>query len=99
MTTAQFGTLLLYLGAPGATLFVTGYILTAPWFKSLIGWAIVISKIGLAGLVDLALLYRFLGPTYPYHDQAILGSFALIVVGTYLYLAVLVREQIQKRRR
>lgn len=99
MTTAQLSTVVIYIAAPGATLFPLLYMWAAPWRKSLIGYAIVVSKIGLALLVDLSLLYHFIGPTYPGHDQAVLGAFSLVVVGTYLYLAALLRVQIQKRRR
>lgn len=99
MTTAEVGDLLVYVAVPGATLFPILYMWAAPWSKSTVGRAIVTSKIGLALLVDLSLVYRFLGPDYPGHDQAVLAAFALIVVGTYLYLLALVREQLGKRRR
>jgi hypothetical protein len=34
---------------------------------------------------------------YPYHDQLILVAFALITIGTYLYLFAFAREQYLKR--
>ena len=97
MNSEQVTLYLLWFTAPAATLFPILYMASAPWWQSLVGRAIVISKIGLACLVDASLAYHFLGPDYPYRTQVVLGSFALIGVGTWLYLIALTREQITPR--
>lgn len=100
MTTQQIGTWLLYFAAPAANLFPVLYALSAPWHRSAVGRAIVTSKVGLALLVDAAVIAHFTRSlTYPYHDQLVLFAFALIAVGTWMYLGALTEEQIRKRRR
>ena len=97
MNSEQVTLYLLWFTAPAATLFPVLYMVYAPWQRSLVGRAIVISKIGLACLVDASLAYHFAGPNYPYRTQVVLGSFALIGVWTWLYLIALLREQVIRR--
>ena len=97
MTVDQVSLLLLIIAAPAATLFPILYMLTAPWWQTWVGRALVVSKIGLAVLVDASLAFHYLGPAYPHRAEVTLTAFALIVVGTWLYLGALVREQILKR--
>jgi hypothetical protein len=97
MTTEEASTLIIFVAAPATTLFPILYMLTAPWYRSLVGWAIVISKLGLAALVDASLAFHFFGPHYAGRPAFVLGAFSLIVVGTWLYLFALIREQLMKR--
>lgn len=99
MTTEEWGVLLVYLATPAANLFPLLYIATADWFASWTGRAVATSKLGLAALVDAALLYQIKGGNYAYHDQVIVAAFGLITVGTYLYLFAFLREQYRKRNR
>lgn len=98
MDTAWWGVFLTYLCVPAANMFPLLYGTTAPWYRSWTGRAIMVSKIGLALLVDAALLFHIIGNrSYRYHDQIILVAFAFITVGTYMYLFAFAREQYVKR--
>jgi hypothetical protein len=59
----------------------------------LVGWALMTAKFGLAMLVDLSLMFRWFGPDYPHREGFLLVAFAVITVGSYLYLAVFLRVQ------
>jgi hypothetical protein len=99
VTTDQVATLLVYIAAPAATLFPIAYAIAAPWWSTWTGRAVLVSKVGLALLVDAALAFHLHGDTeYPYHSQLILVAFALIVVGTYMYFAALIQQQIIRLR-
>jgi hypothetical protein len=99
MTTDQWGVLLLYIAAPATLLFPFLYVLSARWWGTLTGTAVVISKFGLAGLVGAALIYHLHGDVdYPLHDQLVLVAFGLIALGTWLYLFALIRVQIMSRK-
>ena len=98
MTAEQWSTLLVWIAVPGANLLPLLYGISAPWQRSLVGWALMFSKVGLAGLVDTTFIYHLKRTLdYRLHDFLVLGSFALIVVGTYLYLVAFVRAQYIKR--
>lgn len=100
MNAEQWGTFLAFVCAPAANLFPLLYGTTAPWWRSWTGRAIIISKVGLALLVDAAVLFRWNGAK-PYwgFNELRLGAFALITVGTYLYLFAFAHEQYMKRNR
>lgn len=99
MTTAQWGTMLIYFAAPPATLFAIVYTFTARWYRTLAGAAVMSTVFGLAVLVDNALLFHVVGPDYPYHASIVLTCFGLLGLGMWLYLGLLVREQIVRRHR
>jgi hypothetical protein len=99
MTTDQVATLLVYIAAPAATLFPLAYAIAAPWWSSWTGRAVLVSKVGLALLVDASLAFRLHGSTdYPGRAQLVLVAFALIVVGTYMYFAALIQQQFLRHR-
>jgi hypothetical protein len=99
VTTEELGNLLVYAAAPATTLLPVLYWITARWWKSLAGWALMTAKVGLAMLVDLSLLFRRFGPAYPHRQDYLLAAFAVITVGAYLYLAVFLRIQYTAWRR
>lgn len=93
MTAQSWGTLLVYFAAPPATLFPLLYGFTAPWWASIVGRALMTVSIGLGLLVDISLLFHWLGPTYRYHDSAVLVSFAVVGVGSWMCLGAFVEER------
>ena len=97
MTSQQVGDILVFIAVPSATLFPILYGLTAPFYRSMTGWAIVTAKVGLAMLVDASAAFRLFGPYYPYRAQVLLVAFGVIVVGSWLYLIAYVRIQYLKR--
>ena len=97
MTVEQWGDLLAFTCAPAANMFWLLYWTTAPWWRSWSGRAVITSKLGLAVLVDAAVLYRLLGRDYYGHEVIVLVAFGLITVGTWLYLFAFAHEQYRRR--
>lgn len=97
MTTDQVWLWLLYAAAPAATLFPVLYTATR-WWERVTGWAIWMSKVGLAILVDSALTLHALGlEDYKYRDLVLMIGFAFITAGTWLYLFVFLRARFAHR--
>lgn len=93
MTTDEAWLWLLYAAAPAATLFPLLYTATR-WWKRTTGWAIWLSKVGLAILVDSALLLHVVGlENYQYRSQVLMIGFVFITAGTWLYLFVFLRAR------
>lgn len=100
MNADEWARLLAFVAFPACVMFPLLYGTTTPWYRSWTGRAIIISKVGLAGLVGSAVAFYWRGNRdYAFHAQLVLGSFALITVGTYLYLFAFAREQYLKRNR
>lgn len=78
---------LVLLMAPPATLTPICYGLTAPWWRSPVGWSLMASTTGLGLLVDISLLYQWLGDDYFLRDAVRLSVYSLILAGTYLTFA------------
>lgn len=89
---------LVYGTAPPATLFALIYGLTTPWWRSLIGRALLVSSTALALLVDLALLFQWLGPEYLGRSYVRVTVFGLVCLGAWLKFAALVGMKIDSRR-
>lgn len=84
--------------APAQTAFILLYGFGSPWWKSLLGRALFTKALGLALLVDLALLYQFFGDDWWNRDGIRLGVYALIATGAWLQLAALVQQRRGMRR-
>ena len=67
--------------APFATAFAVVYMLTRPWWTTAIGRAMLVSSLSLALLVDIALLYQWLGDNYALRDAVRLTVYTLILCG------------------
>jgi hypothetical protein len=90
---------LLIIGmAPPATLFPIIYGLTAPWWKTLLGRALMTKATGMALLIDISLIYNFLGDDYYLRDAVRITVFALIFLGTWMQLGALAVERLRARR-
>lgn len=91
-------TILILLAAPAATLYPLLFCLTAPWrgagawWRSPIGRALMTKAMGLALLIDLALLHRVVEP-YPGQEAVRLVVFSLIVAGVWMALGALIYEK------
>lgn len=90
--------ILILAAAPPATLFPIVYGFTAPWWKTLIGRALLTKAIGLALLIDISLIYKFLGDEYFLRDVVRLSVYALITVGTWMQFSALLVEKYHARK-
>lgn len=90
--------LLVLAAAPAQTLFIVIYGFGSPWWRSLVGRALFTKALGLALLVDLSLLYHWLGDGYYLRDVVRLSVYALITAGAWLQLVALLKEKFQGRR-
>jgi hypothetical protein len=72
--------LVLALSVP-ATLFAGVYMFTRPWWTTAIGKAMLVSSMSLALLVDISLLYMWLGDDYWLRDAVRLTVYTLILAG------------------
>ena len=84
--------------APAITLFALGYTFFSPWWRSLPGWALWWSSTGLALLVDISLVYQWLGDDYYLRDVVRLSVYSWIALGAYLKLIAFGREKYRKWR-
>ena len=98
MTADTAAVLLVVAAAPAATAFPLWYGLTAPWWRSLIGRALMTKAVGLALLIDISILYKFLGDDYALRDVVRLTVYALITVGVWMQFSALLLEQHRARR-
>lgn len=90
------------VGAPALTLFVLLYAVTVPWRDEWITRALMVSSIGTAGLIDLALLNRVLPPEYLFQQELLLTVLVFMSAGGWLKLVALLVEKVpqwRKRRR
>jgi hypothetical protein len=90
--------LLVLAAAPAITAFALWYGLTAPWYRSAAGRALFVSSTGLAMLIDISLLYKWLGDDYWLRDAVRLFVYAWIAAGAWLKLGALAHERRKARR-
>jgi hypothetical protein len=88
---------LVLVAAPAQTLFAIIYGLWSPWWRSLIGRALFTKAIALALLIDISLLYQWLGDDYYLRDAVRICVFLLIAVGSWMQLVALLKEKYQGR--
>lgn len=94
MTTADIIAVgILLATAPAITLFSIIYGLTSPWYRTLIGRALFVSSSGLAMLVDISLVYQWLGDNYALRDVVRISVFSYICLGAWLKLTAVVSEK------
>jgi hypothetical protein len=84
--------ILVLLMAPPATLFPILYAFR-PWYRSLIGRALMTHSVGLALLIDISLLYKAFGDDYPGRDIVRLAVYSVILVGVTGQCIALIRSR------
>ena len=90
--------LLVLAAAPAQTLFPIIYGVSSPWYRSLLGRALMTKAVALALLIDISLVYNWLGDDYAARDVVRLTVFALIAAGAWMQLAALILEKYHGRR-
>ena len=98
MSADTVAVLLVLVAAPPATLFPLIYGFTVRWWTFWIGRALLTSSVGLALLIDISLLYKWLGDDYLLRDIVRLTVYAIIAVGAWLKLASILIEKRRSRR-
>lgn len=93
MSTDTIAVLLVLGMAPPATLFPIIYGLSGPWYRTPIGRALMTKAVGLALLVDISLLYNWLGDDYWGREAVRLTVFSLIFCGLWMQFGALLSEK------
>lgn len=90
---------LIIIAAPAATLFpfVYGWVARGVWWHNPTGRALMASSVGLALLIDIALIYKAFGDDYALRDAVRLSVYALIALGAWLKLGALLYEWAKSR--
>lgn len=85
---------LVLIAAPAATLFPIcfAWISRGIWWRNPAGRALMTSSTALALLIDISLLYQWLGDDYALRDAVRLSVYALIAAGAWQKLYALLRE-------
>lgn len=97
MSTEQWANVFAFASFPAVNLLVLLYGCTAKWWRSWTGRAVITTFLGLAILIDSAVLYRLHDKQpYPHQAQMLLAAFGLIALGANLYLLAFVTEQFYK---
>lgn len=84
--------------APAATGFALLYMLASPWWTTAIGRAMLISSTALALLVDIALIYQWLGDDYRFRDAVRLTVYLWICLGAWWKFGALVIQKVRDHR-
>ena len=100
MTADLAAVLLVLAAAPPATLFPLcyGWIARGVWWRSPAGRALMTSSTALALLIDISLVYQWLGDDYALRDVVRLTVFALVALGAWLKFGALIYEWRQGRK-
>lgn len=100
MTADLAAVLLVLAAAPAATAFPIAYawIARGVWWRTPAGRALMTSSTALALLIDISLVYQFLGDDYALRDAVRLTVFALIAAGAWLKFGALIYEHRQQRK-
>ncbi len=93
--------ILVLIAAPPATLFPLAYawIARGVWWRTPAGRALMTSSTALALLIDISLLYQWLGDDYALRDAVRLTVYALVALGAWLKLGALLLESWRGRKR
>ena len=89
--------LLVLAAAPPATIFPLIYGFTVRWWTFWIGRALLTSSVGLALLIDISLMYKWLGDDYLLRDIVRLTVYAILATGAWLTLFAILREKHRTR--
>lgn len=87
---------LIVVAAPAITGFVVWYGPTAPWWRSPTGRALFTASLALALLIDLSLIYYFIGADVP--DAVTIVVHGLITAGCWLLFGALAHERYKRHK-
>lgn len=90
--------LLVLAAAPAVTIYPIWYGLTLPWWKTAIGRALMVSSTALAELVDISLLYQWLGDDYYFRDVVRLTVYTQITCGAWMLLGAFASQRWHTRQ-
>lgn len=93
MSVDDVAVLLILAAAPPQTAFAIIYGLGSPWWRSPVGRALFTKALGLALLIDISLIYHWLGDNYALRDVVRLTVYSVIVVGAWLQFGALIHEK------
>lgn len=82
---------LVYAAWPATLLYPVIYGLTAPWWKTWIGRALMVEAIGVFVLISFSALYQFFGPDYWGRDVVRIVGMTFSGVGFWMVLFALLK--------
>lgn len=89
---------LVFMAWPATLLYPLIYGMTAPWWRSWIGRALMVEAIGVFTLLTFSALFQWFGPHYPGRDFVRISGMATATLGFWLVLFALIRVRIDVRR-
>jgi hypothetical protein len=87
------GTAIFALGLFAELLFDFDYGLTAPWYRSWIGWMFMLNGAAVASAGVAILLGRVLGPAYPARPYVTLVAYSIFAASTIVRYGVFLAER------
>jgi hypothetical protein len=93
-----FSLVVFILTAPAQTAFAAVYAFGSPWWRSLLGKALMTKALGLALLIDISLLFHWFGPNYFLREFVRDAVFGILLAGAWMQLLALLKEKFQGRR-
>jgi hypothetical protein len=89
----NIGTAIFALGLFAELMFDFDYGLTAPWWRSAIGWMFMLNGLAVLAAGVAVLLGRTLGPNYPGRPEVSLLAYAIFAASTIMRYGVFLHER------
>lgn len=74
------------------------YGLTAQWWKSIIGRALLINSVGVCLLITFTNLFQILGPDYMTRDTLRVAGITVLVLGLWFQATAIVKAKVHQYR-
>lgn len=92
------GDIAVTIAAAGSLLFVGVYAAAAPWYRSLVGWSVMLLAFALGAISTLVSVSRWIGTEWPGREPVRLLVFSLAGCAVWGLLATLLAGQANGRR-
>lgn len=89
---------LVYAAWPATLLYPVIYGLTAPWWRSWIGRALMVEAVGVFVLLTFSVLFQAFGPNYPGRDVIRIAGMGISLFGFWMVLVALLKVKADAKR-
>lgn len=90
------GDLAVTAAAVGSVLFVLVYAALAPWYRSVVGWSVMVLTLALAASTGLVAAQRWFGTVWPGREVIRFAIFAAVACAVYGLLFTLLATQFRR---